>query len=46
LKKELRLALKLAKSAVDIAPSEYIPWEILVELYVELGDHKTVLLGI
>jgi Chs5-Arf1p-binding protein BUD7/BCH1 len=35
-------ALKLAKQAVHSAPSEFVTWEKLTELYIELGEYESV----
>ena len=35
-------ALKLAKHAVNCAPSEFVTWEKLTELYIDLGDFESV----
>lgn len=35
-------ALKLARQAVNCAPSEFVTWEKLTELYVELGQYDSV----
>ncbi|KAJ6606688.1 chaps family protein [Mycena sp. CBHHK59/15] len=37
-------ALKLARQAVNAAPSEFITWEKLTEVYVELGMFESALL--
>ncbi|KAF8340855.1 Chs5p-Arf1p-binding proteins-domain-containing protein [Amanita rubescens] len=37
-------ALKLAKQAVNCAPSEFVTWEKLTELYIELGQYESALL--
>lgn len=36
-------ALKLAKQAVNCAPSEFVTWEKLTELYIELGQYESVI---
>jgi Flp pilus assembly protein TadD len=35
-------ALKLARQAVNCAPSEFVTWEKLTELYIELGQYDSV----
>lgn len=35
-------ALKLARQAVNCAPSEFVTWEKLTELYIELGQYESV----
>ncbi|KAI6007872.1 Chs5p-Arf1p-binding proteins-domain-containing protein [Pisolithus marmoratus] len=37
-------ALKLAKEAVNCAPSEFVTWEKLTELYIEMKDYESALL--
>ncbi|KAJ7484370.1 Chs5p-Arf1p-binding proteins-domain-containing protein [Mycena latifolia] len=37
-------ALKLARQAVNAAPSEFVTWEKLTEVYVELGMFESALL--
>ncbi|KAJ7255406.1 Chs5p-Arf1p-binding proteins-domain-containing protein [Mycena rebaudengoi] len=37
-------ALKLAREAVNAAPSEFVTWEKLTEVYVELGMFESALL--
>ncbi|KAI6158079.1 Chs5p-Arf1p-binding proteins-domain-containing protein [Pisolithus tinctorius] len=37
-------ALKLAKEAVNCAPSEFVTWEKLTELYIETKDYESALL--
>ncbi|KAH9835388.1 chaps-domain-containing protein [Rhodofomes roseus] len=37
-------ALKLAKQAVNCAPSEFVTWEKLTELYIDLGQFDSALL--
>lgn len=37
-------ALKLAREAVNCAPSEFVTWEMLTELYIELGQYESALL--
>ncbi|PFH45883.1 hypothetical protein AMATHDRAFT_70984 [Amanita thiersii Skay4041] len=37
-------ALKLARQAVNCAPSEFVTWEKLTELYIELGQYESALL--
>lgn len=38
-------ALKLAKQAVNCAPSEFVTWEKLTEVYIELGQFEAVSRG-
>lgn len=38
-------ALKLAKQAVNCAPSEFVTWEKLTEVYIELGQFEAVSCG-
>lgn len=35
-------ALKLAKEAVNCAPSEFVTWEKLTELYIDAKDYESV----
>ena len=35
-------ALKLARQAVNCAPSEFVTWEKLTELYIDLGQFELV----
>lgn len=35
-------ALKLAKEAVNCAPSEFVTWEKLTELYIDTKDYESV----
>lgn len=37
-------ALKLVKDAVNCAPSEFVTWEKLTELYIEMKDYESALL--
>ncbi|KAL1759206.1 Chs5p-Arf1p-binding proteins-domain-containing protein [Schizophyllum commune] len=37
-------ALKLARQAVNCAPSEFVTWEKLTELYMDLGEYESALL--
>ncbi|GBE87348.1 Uncharacterized protein SCP_1100230 [Sparassis crispa] len=37
-------ALKLAKQAVNCAPSEFVTWEKLTEIYIDLGQYEAALL--
>ncbi|KAG2058230.1 chaps-domain-containing protein [Suillus hirtellus] len=37
-------ALKLAKEAVNCAPSEFVTWEKLTELYIDTKDYESALL--
>ncbi|CAG8523212.1 1437_t:CDS:10 [Paraglomus brasilianum] len=39
-------ALKLAKQAVNCAPSEFVTWAKLTEVYIELGDYESALLSL
>ena len=41
-KGKLEMALRLAKQAVNCAPSEFITWAKLTEVYIDLGDHESV----
>ncbi|KAF9362559.1 hypothetical protein BGX34_005929 [Mortierella sp. NVP85] len=43
-KGKLEMALRLAKQAVNCAPSEFITWAKLTEVYIDLGDHESALL--
>jgi Chs5-Arf1p-binding protein BUD7/BCH1 len=36
------MALKLAKQAVNCAPSEFATWAKLTEVYIELGEFESV----
>ncbi|TPX48802.1 hypothetical protein SeMB42_g02457 [Synchytrium endobioticum] len=45
-KKKLDWALKLAKLAVTYAPSEFVTWSKLTEIYVELGQYESALLAL
>ncbi|KAI0747025.1 chaps-domain-containing protein [Daedaleopsis nitida] len=38
------LALKLARQAVNCAPSEFVTWEKLTECYIDLGQYENALL--
>ena len=38
-------ALKLARQAVNCAPSEFVTWEKLTEVYIELGQYESVSLA-
>ena len=40
------MALKLAKLAVIYAPSEYVTWAKLTEIYIALGDYESALLAL
>ncbi|CAG8480301.1 6270_t:CDS:10 [Paraglomus occultum] len=42
----LDYALKLAKQAVNCAPSEFVTWAKLTEVYIELGDYESALLSL
>ena len=35
-------ALKLARQAVNCAPSEFVTWEKLTEIYIDLGEYDSV----
>jgi Chs5-Arf1p-binding protein BUD7/BCH1 len=35
-------ALKLARQAVNCAPSEFVTWEKLTDLYIDLGHYESV----
>lgn len=35
-------ALKLAKQAVNCAPSEFVTWAKLTEVYIDLGEYDSV----
>jgi Chs5-Arf1p-binding protein BUD7/BCH1 len=35
-------ALKLARQAVNCAPSEFVTWEKITEVYIDLGDFENV----
>ncbi|TRM60448.1 Chs5p-Arf1p-binding proteins-domain-containing protein [Schizophyllum amplum] len=37
-------SLKLARQAVNCAPSEFVTWEKLTELYMDLGEYESALL--
>ncbi|KAH8102294.1 chaps-domain-containing protein [Cristinia sonorae] len=37
-------ALKLARQAVNCAPSEFVTWEKLTDLYIEMGQYENALL--
>ncbi|KAF8651829.1 hypothetical protein AX16_004654 [Volvariella volvacea WC 439] len=37
-------ALKLARQAVNCAPSEFVTWEKLTQLYIDLGQYESALL--
>lgn len=41
-KGKLEMALRLAKQAVNLAPSEFITWAKLTEVYIDLGDYESV----
>ncbi|TFK20379.1 chaps-domain-containing protein [Coprinopsis marcescibilis] len=43
-KGKLDWALKLARQAVNCAPSEFVTWEKLTEIYIELGQFESALL--
>ena len=35
-------ALKLARQAVNSAPSEFVVWEMLTQVYIDLGQYENV----
>jgi len=35
-------ALKLARQAVNAAPSEFVTWEMLTQVYIDLGEYENV----
>ena len=35
-------ALKLARQAVNCAPSEFVTWERLTDIYIDLGQYENV----
>jgi tetratricopeptide (TPR) repeat protein len=35
-------ALKLARQAVNSAPSEFVTWEMLTQVYIDLGEYENV----
>jgi Flp pilus assembly protein TadD len=41
-KGKLEWAVKLARQAVNCAPSEFVTWEKLSELYIDLGQFESV----
>lgn len=41
-KGKLEWAVKLARQAVNCAPSEFVTWEKLTELYIDLGQYESV----
>jgi predicted Zn-dependent protease len=41
-KGKLDWAVKLARQAVNCAPSEFVTWEKLTELYIDLGLFESV----
>jgi tetratricopeptide (TPR) repeat protein len=43
-KGKLDWAVKLARQAVNCAPSEFVTWEKLTELYIDLGQFESALL--
>ncbi|KAK9765435.1 bud site selection protein [Basidiobolus ranarum] len=43
-KKKMDIALQLAKQAVNSAPSEFLTWAKLTEIYMEMEDFKSALL--
>ena len=42
-KGQIDWALKLAKEAVNCAPSEFVTWEKLTELYIDGKDYESVI---
>ncbi|KAI8611981.1 Chs5p-Arf1p-binding proteins-domain-containing protein [Chytriomyces sp. MP71] len=45
-KKKLDTAAKIAKIAVVAAPSEYVTWAKLTQIYIDLGDYESALLAL
>ncbi|EKM76460.1 hypothetical protein AGABI1DRAFT_78549 [Agaricus bisporus var. burnettii JB137-S8] len=43
-KGKLEWALKLARQAVNCAPSEFVTWEKLTDLYIDMGQYESALL--
>jgi Flp pilus assembly protein TadD len=41
-KGQLEWAVKLAREAVNCAPSEFVTWAKLTEVYIELGEYESV----
>lgn len=41
-KGKLEWALKLARQAVNCAPSEFVTWEKLTDLYIDMGQYESV----
>ena len=35
-------AVKLARQAVNCAPSEFVTWEKLTDIYIDLGQYESV----
>lgn len=35
-------ALRLARQAVNSAPSEFVTWEMLTQVYIDLGEYENV----
>ena len=35
-------ALRLARQAVNSAPSEFVTWEMLTQVYIDLGEYESV----
>jgi hypothetical protein len=35
-------ALRLARQAVNCAPSEFVTWEKITDVYIDLGDYENV----
>lgn len=45
-KSRLDWALQLAKEAVNCAPSEFVTWAKLTEVYIEMGEYENVSVAI
>ncbi|THH26900.1 hypothetical protein EUX98_g7293 [Antrodiella citrinella] len=43
-KNNFEWALKLARQAVNCAPSEFVTWEKLTDIYIDLGQYENALL--
>lgn len=41
-KRKYEWALKLARQAVNCAPSEFVTWEKLTDLYIDIGQYDSV----
>jgi hypothetical protein len=41
-KGKLEWAVKLARQAVNCAPSEFVTWEKLTDLYIDMGQYESV----